>query len=43
MNRVIPKLVSDKGLSAEVESVAQEVNKAAAVKRGGFLSKFFGN
>ena len=30
MNRVVPKLVSDEGLSAEVESVAQEVNKAAA-------------
>ncbi len=43
MNRVVPKLVSDKGLSAEVESVAQEVNKAAAAKRGGFFSKLFGN
>jgi hypothetical protein len=41
MNRVGLELVSDKGISSEVELVALEVNKAAAAKRGGFLSKLF--
>jgi len=41
MNDVVPKLIPPEGLGTEVESVALEVNKAAAAKRGGFLSKLF--
>ena len=42
MNRVVPQLISDKGLSAEVEAVAIEVTKAVAQQKKGFFGKLFG-
>lgn len=42
MNRVVPHLISDKGLSAEVEAVALEITKAVAQQKKGFFSKLFG-
>lgn len=42
MDRVVPQLISDKGLSAEVEAVAIEVTKAVAQQKKGFFSKLFG-
>lgn len=39
MNRVIPRLILTEGLKAELESVAQEINKAAAQKKTGFFSR----
>ncbi len=42
MNRIVPQLISGKGLSAEVEAVALEVTKAVAQQKKGFFSKLFG-